>query len=518
MRSGSGRERDADVVLVYPKTGMDVGSAITPPHALLAVAAPLDREGYKVRIIDQRTDSRWRRSLALALEGEPLCVGITCMVGAQIAFALEAAMLVRKRARGDVPIVWGGPHPSTLPEQTLENEWVDIVCIGEGEATFSDLVRALASQEPLSRVNGIGFKNGGRPVITPERDLVDVETLPPVPWHLVNVEDYIRPDFYLKSSPRTLDVGQTSRGCPFQCGFCSSATIRRRKWRPLSPAGSVALIEDAVRRFQLTGIWIRDDEFHVDRRRTAEICEGILDKGLNIHWYTAGTRVDLFNRATDEEIALLRRSGAYALKFGVESGSNRILKLIQKGVTWQDALEANRKAKKHGIVFGFSLMMGFPTETMEEIYRTVDLARRIRKENPGAQLETIGTYTPLAGTPLFPLAIEHGLEPPASLEGWKDWDFWEVDPEGKRIPWFDRRDRLRIGNIGTYHTLAHALPNLIDSVSHPVLRSALKGLAVPVAAYSRFRIRHKRFGFAPELTLLRSVRGRLLTRGGVSLR
>ena len=200
----------------------------------------------------------------------------------------------------------------------------------------------------------------------------------------------------------------------------------------MSSERSVALIEEAVRRFNLNGIWIRDDEFHVDRTRTSEICEGILEKNLNISWYTAGTRVDLFNRASDEEIGLLRRSGAYALKFGVESGSNRILELIEKGVTWQEALAANRKASKHGIVFGFSLMMGFPTETMEEIHRTVDLARQIKADNPGSQLETIGTYTPLAGTPLFALALEHGLEPPDSLEGWIDWDFWEYDLEGKR--------------------------------------------------------------------------------------
>jgi radical SAM superfamily enzyme YgiQ (UPF0313 family) len=346
---------------------------------------------------------------------------------------------------------------------------------------------------------------------------VDVEALLPVPWDLVDVEHYIRPDFYLKNSPRTLDIGQTSRGCPFRCGFCSSAGIRKRQWRAMSSERSIALIEDAVRRFNLNGIWIRDDEFHVDRRRTSEICEGIIKKKLDIRWYTAGTRVDLFNRASDEEIALLRRSGAYALKFGVESGSNRILELIDKGVTWQEALRANRKAKKHGIVFGFSLMMGFPTETMEEIHRTVDLARQIRADNPGAQLETIGTYTPLAGTPLFALALEHGLEPPDRLEGWIDWDFWEYDLPGSRIPWFDYRGRKRIGNIGYYHTLAHALPNLIDSVSSRPLRSVLKTLSAPVATYSRLRIRHKRFDFAPELAILRSIRGRLLRRGGLSL-
>lgn len=497
---------------------MDVGSAITPPHSLLAIAAPLHRQGYKVSIIDQRTDASWHRNLALELEGKPVCVGITCMVGRQIYFSLEAARIVREASDGAIPIVWGGPHPSTVPEQTLKNDYVDIVCIGEGDVTFSELVTTLSSHESLSQVKGIAFKNGGRPVFTEQRDLLDIETLPSLPWELINVEDYIRPDFYLKNSPRTLDIGQTSRGCPFRCGFCSSASLRRRKWRAMSSEKSVGFIAEAVGRFNLTGIWIRDDEFYVDRKRTYEICEGILKENLNISWYTAGTRVDLFNRATDEEIALLRRSGAYALKFGVESGSNRILALVGKGITWHETLEANRKAKKHGIVFGFSLMMGFPTETLEEIYQTVDLGQRIMAENPTAQLETIATYTPLPGTPLFSLALEYGLQPPDSLECWIDWDFWEYDLEGRRIPWFSCRDRKKIGNIGYCHTIAHALPNLIDSVSNGFVRRALKTLTAPLTWFSHLRIKRKRFEFAPELAVIRFIRGKLFYRGGLSLR
>jgi hypothetical protein len=163
-------------------------------------------------------------------------------------------------------------------------------------------------------------------------------------------------------------------------------------------------------------------------------------------------------------------------------------------------------------------MMGFPTETLEEIYQTVDLGQRIMAENPSAQLETIATYTPLPGTPLFTLALEHGLQPPDSLERWIDWDFWEYDLEGRRIPWFSYRDRKKIGNIGYCHTIAHALPNLIDSVSNGFVRRALKMLTAPLTWYSRLRIRSKRFDVAPELAAVRFIRGKLFHRGGLSLR
>ena len=95
----------------------------------------------------------------------------------------------------------------------------------------------------------------------------------PVPWELVDVEKYIHPDMYLKESPRTLDIGQTSRGCPFNCGFCSSASLRQRKWRAMSVKRSLEAIVEPIKRFKLSGIWIRDDEFYIDRRRANDICE-----------------------------------------------------------------------------------------------------------------------------------------------------------------------------------------------------------------------------------------------------
>ena len=251
-------------------------------------------------------------------------------------------------ADGNIPIVFGGTHPTILPEQTIKNEYVDIVCVGEGDITFPELVRALQSHGSLAKVDGIVFKNGSNITMTQSRPLLDVETLLPTPWELIEVESYIHRDLYLKESCRNLDIGQTSRGCPFNCGFCSSASIRQRKWRAMSVEKSLHNIVEAVRRFKLTGIWIRDDEFYINRERASKICEGMIRENLNIHWYTSGTRIDVFNKATDEQVALLKRSGAYVLKYGAESGSNRILQLINKGITIDDTIKANLKAKNTG--------------------------------------------------------------------------------------------------------------------------------------------------------------------------
>ena len=501
-----------DVILIYPKTGVDLGATVAPPHAVLAIAAPLLKSGYRVAVIDQRVEENWRRKLKDALAQNPVCIGISTMTGTQISFALQAARLVRDHGRGAVPIIWGGAHPSSLPEQTLEHDLVDIVCIGEGEETFLELTDALSRRRPLNAISGIAYKDGGKTVVTAPRPLCDVETLLPVPWELVNVESYIHRDFYLKGTTRSMDIGQTSRGCPYQCGFCSSATLRQRKWRAMSVEKSLERILEPVKRFNLDSVWIRDDEFYIDRKRAFEICRGIIRSGLKFKWYSSGTRIDVFNRATAEEIQAFKASGADTLKFGAESGSNRILKLMQKGITVEDTVQANLKARAHGIIPVFALIIGFPTETFDDIHQTIDLFSRLKKENPQAQFEVIGTFAALPQTPLYPLALQHGLKPPDHLEGWIDWLSDDYDLAGRIIPWFNADERKKIGNITYMSILANSSLNAIGGISQPGLRMLLRSLFLPFSRFERFRLRRKWYRFAPELAAARALRKKIFYR------
>jgi len=117
----------------------------------------------------------------------------------------------------------------------------------------------------------------------------------------------------------------------------------------MSVEKSLENIIGPVKRFNLNAVWIRDDEFYIDRERSHRICEGIVNSGIKIKWYTSGTRVDTFNMFTNEQIEMLKKSGADTLKFGAESGSNRMLDLMKKGIHWEDTVKANLRAKKHGI-------------------------------------------------------------------------------------------------------------------------------------------------------------------------
>jgi len=206
------------------------GISLSLPLSVLCVAGPLEQAGYKVKIIDQRIEKNWRAVLKKEVKNQPLCVGISAVTGKQIKGGLTAAKLVRE-VSVDTPIVWGRIHPSLLPEQTVTDEYVDIVVKGEGEQTFLDLVKALDGKHPLSEVKGIFYKSKGHIFHRPSSDLLHLDSLPPLPYHLINVNDYLNS---INGDGSDL-LHFSSRGCPYSCKFCYSQSLNQRKWRYKSP-------------------------------------------------------------------------------------------------------------------------------------------------------------------------------------------------------------------------------------------------------------------------------------------
>lgn len=503
---------ETQVLLLYPKTGMDFGSTVAPPLALLTIAAPLLKAGYKVKILDQRVRPITEEILTEELSGDPICVGISSMIGSQLYFALRLAEMVRRITGGKVPIVWGGCQPTVVPEQTIRNENADYVVIGEGDFTLLEMVERWEHKQSLEEIPGIMFKNGQNVVKTSPRPLLDVEKLLPAPWELVNIEDYIHRDMYISDRKRVLSIGQTSRGCPFQCVFCSSSTLRYHKWRAISVDKAVNLIVDSVKRFNLDGFWLRDDEFYIDRNRANAIFEGIINSGIDVRFYT-GTRCDVFMSATEEQVKTMKRAGVHTLKFGAESGSQRILDVMRKGIKVEQTIESNLRCKKYGINAAFSLVIGCPTETFEDINKTIDLIHRLEKDNPQAKFETMALFTVLPGTPSWPMAIEHGLKPPTKLEEWTDWLFDDYDFEGKRMPWFKtRKERIWLGNIAYMSVLAYSFEHAVGSARNIFWRYWFKAISKLVGPFYRAMLRKKRYKFRPDLKLVHYLRKKIFYR------
>jgi anaerobic magnesium-protoporphyrin IX monomethyl ester cyclase len=416
-----------------PRSGFQAHRRVELPLSVLCPASPLDRQGYQVMIVDQFANPNWERDFRNALSERPICLGMTCMTGPQILRAIEAARLAKALHPG-LPVVWGGIHASLLPEQTLRHDAADVVVVGEGEATFAALVEALRDETPLSNVEGIMYKEDGRIRFTPERSFIDIDKEPPLAYHLLDMDQYRRRLFGVDHV-----TFNSSRGCLFRCAFCWDPVMHKRKWRAMEPETVLDHLQQIIRDYGIRGFLFTDDHFFIDMKRARGIIEGIVRLGLDVTISKLQIRADTICRMDTEFLDLMVRAGVKRFTVGIESGSQRVLDLIKKDMTVEQALEANRKLAPFPIIPLYLFMMGMPTETPDELRESIVLADRMIADNPKAA-KTFNIYTPYPGTELYGIAVQRGLKVPERLEDWAQFNFRNVqkdadwiEPETKRL-------------------------------------------------------------------------------------
>lgn len=405
------------ILLIFPKTGLDKHSQL--PLGLLSVASTMVND-YEIKIIDQRLEDNWSKKVEIESENS-ICTGITSMTGEQILNGIEISRIVKRNTK----VIWGGIHPTILPKQTLENKFIDYIVTGEGEYTFPSLINALKNKNKLDSIRGIGYKDAYGVHINEMSDFIDLNNLPDLPYYLLDMNKYItkRDGFQ-----RCLTL-ETSRGCPHNCNFCSNPIIHKRNWRPMNVNNIIKKINYLQNNFNLDGIIFQEDNFFVDMERIKSFC-GEINKN-NIGW-KANCRIKYLLNKDQTFLKMLENAGCKMLQFGVESGSDRILNTLNKGITTDEIIKINRKLAKSNILCRYNFMVGVPTETEEEIQKTLEFIDKLKSENANLDLPFLNIYTPWPGTKLYELAIDNGFNPPKSLEEWSKYNW-----NSYNLPWLN---------------------------------------------------------------------------------
>ncbi|UCC57632.1 MAG: cobalamin-dependent protein [Candidatus Bathyarchaeum sp.] len=365
------------------------------PIGLAYLAAVLEENGHEVTVIDCPALEIDHEGLKARLASiEPDLVGITSMTP-----TIQSALLsahVAKEAFPDAMVVLGGPHATFMDEQVLIEELaVDIVVRSEGEETLLELAQNVSNPKDLGRIEGITFRNNGQTVRTPNRPFIqNLDELPYPAYKYFSLEKY-------RLFGRRMLPIITSRGCPSQCSFCTTARMFGKGFRARSPKNVVDELEWLRDVHGADAFTFYDDTFTLDRKRALKICEEIRNREIGLPW-DCQTRVTTVSK---EILLKMREANCQQVFFGVESGCQKILDAVKKGTTVQQNEKAIRLAKDVGLFVAVSVIIGYPGETKDMLQETIDL---IRKAEPDDVY--ICVATPYPGTELRSLVEEMGWE------------------------------------------------------------------------------------------------------------
>jgi radical SAM superfamily enzyme YgiQ (UPF0313 family) len=325
--------------------------------------------------------------------------------------AFEVASTV-KNIDKDIITVLIGQHPSARPADCLAHPNIDFVVVGEPEYTILELVSVLEQgiMRDLEKIKGIAFTKNSETVITPPRPAIqDLDSLPFPARHLLPMETYFAA---VKENPPRGEIHKpwaamiTSRGCPYNCVFCSIHTVMGKKWRARSPENVVDEIEQLVRTYHIKQIDFFDENMTLDKKRMETICDLIVKRGLDIEWYTPnGVRADTLD---ENLLKKMKASGCKKIRIAPESGVQRVVnQIIKKNLNLKEVEKAIVLSKKVGIKVGCFFVIGLIGETKKDIEESIKYAYKLRQL--GADSFYFSYATPVYGTELYEQAKRGGF-------------------------------------------------------------------------------------------------------------
>ncbi|HEU0054294.1 MAG TPA: radical SAM protein, partial [Longimicrobium sp.] len=385
-------------------------------------------------------------------------IAFTVMPGPQLASAVPLTKAVRARFP-EVQIVWGGNFPSLYPTPVLNAPYVDWAIRGQGEHAFRELLEVLDGDRDAKTVAGLMYRlEDGTHRSNLERPWVGPDELPDPPYHRIDVGDYLHPTFLGRRS----GVYQASIGCPYGCKFCGVISVFGSREKQGRPERTVSHLAWLAKHHGMDSVHFYDNNFFLKEDHAREFAERMIPLGLR--WWCEA-RVDLMLRLSDDTWRLLKKSGLTMIFFGAESGSDEVLKKMNKTLTTAQTLEVAARTKAHGIIPEFSFVFGGPEDPESEIDATLSFIRRLKGVNPAMELITYfytptpqrrGTYgdvDALAGTPEV---LEEWTEP--------QWVRW-MTHEDPRVPWMTGALKARVEDFRT--VLESRFPSLHDTRTAP---------------------------------------------------
>jgi radical SAM superfamily enzyme YgiQ (UPF0313 family) len=439
------------------------------PMSLLALAAVLEGR-HEYVIVDGNLENAPVARIAEIARRKPLkAIGVTVMPGPQLNHAVPQTRAL-KAALPDVPIIWGGYFPSQHDEVCLRDPAVDFVVRSQGEATLLELLQVLERHLDPASVLSLSWKEKGEYRRNPPRPLIPLDDLPDWPYESVAMERYLH-SHYLG---RRVGTHHSSYGCPFGCNFCAVVPMVNRRWLPQSAERLEAILRRQQSRYGIDAVQFHDMDFFVSEARTSEFAERI--QGLGLAWWALG-RVDELMKYGDATWRLMAKSGLKMIFCGAESGSDEVLKRMNKGgkVAPSLTLELARRMGSFGIVPELSFVLGNPPDPQGDVAATLSFIRRLKKVNPQTEM-ILYAYTPVPveGT-LYDEARARGFKFPETLDEWVggDWRDFSLrrDPH---TPWLDDRLLRRIRNfervVNAYY------PTVTDARLSGLRRTLLRAL------------------------------------------
>jgi anaerobic magnesium-protoporphyrin IX monomethyl ester cyclase len=375
----------------------------SPPVGLAALAAFLEQNSIKVDILDCNGSGVDWDTLADEIEKRsPRCVGVSSSMTCFVPEAFRCVELV-KEINPDIFTVGGGTQFTLAPEESLRKcESLDCVVRGDGEYTTLELLEELCQgSRHLERIDGLSFRRNGQIAHNDSRPAIaDLDGLPLPAWHLLPMDEYALP--VLPPGWGNYSIVVTSKGCPFECNFCSPEKAHA-PYRAMSAERVLKMLDELYHVYGTRVFWFSDLSFNVNKERTEQILDGIIERGWKVRIALDGTRTDLIIRDQDL-LPKMRKAGVFLICLGVESPFEQDLQGYQKRTTRQKAEEAVALVKKHGIHTWCFFMTGNSDHGEQDIAYILEYAKKL---DPTIAIFTM--VTPVPGTRFYDEMLAKGM-------------------------------------------------------------------------------------------------------------